>query len=675
MALQQMIHRQPVSLAVLSEFVSLKDLVSLLTALQQHGGAEIMFVPVSTSRVSGVVERSLRKRSTQLDLLSFKNFQLVRYGDAQMQAMRSLLRSVHVAIQALPVDFGRFKGAARSVFSEVTIEEGSCEFTVAACSFTFIMQQVSCTHCERISLLSCTRCKEMLGTCKECSQICPVNDCPSRRVCDDCAVIHVDTEDIVGCVDCRFLCGDCTTYLPVSMLACCDAEACINDTPANRCLDCQEDLGIDTRECTQCHAFFCFECKDFRFCALCERPRCISCDGYFDCMACNLSFCKACEPSFTCAACQTTFCIECRQLFLCIGCGQDYCEPCVALQPYNLCCECDVACCSCTQYVTCEGCDATICASCAAVNEANSFLLLESVCGPSLSHLDDYLLDCDSQASGPRHICSECVEVDTIHCGGCGIARYSVFRSHESSFSFSWCERCGGSLCGVCFSALNVCHQSCDDCGQVGCALCEGRCCCCDAYLCKADCCCGRLDPCSGCGGDVCAACSSGLKCPTCAQVHCVACSESLCEACDEAACPRCAEGLVVDCAACKKSYHRACVDFVECEGCFEEHCVNCVEDSLLCLACGKRCPVCTCEKEMFTCRLCEHSFCACTDKYTCGVSLWLPTSSFSLCDCGHDFCSACAGLHEGGGHTPCTTASQSTGSSDSDSEEDGERD
>lgn len=112
--LQQMVQRQLVGLAVLAEFVNLKDLISLLTALQQQEGGEVKFVPVSTALVLGVVKRSLRIMSTKQNLLSFQHFQLMRYGDAQMQALRSLLRGVHLAIAAVPFDLGNFGGKTRA---------------------------------------------------------------------------------------------------------------------------------------------------------------------------------------------------------------------------------------------------------------------------------------------------------------------------------------------------------------------------------------------------------------------------------------------------------------------------------------------------------------------------------------------------------------------------------
>lgn len=704
-----MVERQPVGLAVLAEFVNLKDLISLLTALQHQEGGEVKFVPVSTALVLDVVKRSLRIMSTKQNLLSFQHFQLMRYGDAQMQALRSLLRGVHLAIAAVPFDFGKFrwKDQSRSnAFTEVVVSGGRCKFTVGACSFTFSHKHCYCDNCERISLLSCTQCEELLQYCRDCSSSCPVASCVSGRVCDECSVVQAETEKILGCVACRFCCDDCGQCLPLPLRTRCDARICLNDTPASRCYECQEEAGIESRECNQCQGRYCEDCQMFVFCALCGEGRCDLCDGTFSCTVCVESYCKACEPSFSCAVCDNTFCIDCKESRQCFNCAVEHCAQCVE---YSQCCECGSCRCPCTNYSDCDGCGLEMCATCVVKNSGK--------------------LDC---VTCSKVMCSQCSHGHFVQCATC-----ENLCCPSLTEGFFQCGGCDISLCQVCSSHAEVCQKCCPVCKQITCNVCEDVCCCCQLARCGK---CSAYACCSVCQEDMCASCSDSSACPLCGEAVCTVCSaESVCAG-REGLCSSCTESDFLDCAACDTSYHRAGREFRQCEGCGEDHCLQCIEQTRRCSECDNSCAICTCpcaisadtdcagcgstlchfcvwrftihgagwgdmfcvscnkitcrecevtcgecdiircnecvangfgcdeilcaaceaafanceafqeeggpnkRPEMFSCRLCEQSFCPCTAKYTCGHNLLLS----NCCDCGCDFCPSCALQHDG---------------------------
>lgn len=188
------------------------------------------------------------------------------------------------------------------------------------------------------SLLCCTHCHDLLGTCFFDANECSMKDCACGRVCAAC-FHHDDTKNQfgkqvgLGCKGCDFDCVNCHATKAAAYKAGCSISYC-NFHPsrgivnADTCIECAEE-AVDFSRCSECNQVF---CQDHTYtCETCHKIYCPDETAYIE-FECSICFDVEHLCSNACSRPNKTLCPLCG-VTRCLMCDMSYCERC-----YTSCC-------------------------------------------------------------------------------------------------------------------------------------------------------------------------------------------------------------------------------------------------------------------------------------------------------------------------------------------------
>ena len=325
-------------------FLSVKDVVALLTALRKLLKLEFF---LSTVHKSQVLALALRGANT---------YQRVNMLAGTVEVLRPLTRPAlrHFAafVGVIPAEIMR-SDLDWMCDDDWEVTGGSTLTVTHGASGMRLC--VPCAVCsggndddDDCGTLVLTRCNACCLTRHECSSCCGTCDSCEENVCRACLLESTTTEEAM-CRSCGFLCGG----------AC--EELCHFDNGSSFC-----EGASDTRPCPHNLGIRCDDCREgMDCCTNCGRTTCIACSAVSFCTRCEENYCLTCRPSTACLGCGEAECLICRDdsMVECSTCLEFYCEGCAETMRYCHCCErAYCALCPLSNLASCPSCDDLFCA-------------------------------------------------------------------------------------------------------------------------------------------------------------------------------------------------------------------------------------------------------------------------------------------------------------------------
>ena len=348
-------------LSQVAHFLTLKDIVTLLSALRYSVGSTKLPMLVASAELLSTIVRRAVEPSICVDSRLMRWTQISHAQHEQMVALDEL-RMLHHLCSAIPTDLrltsdgrcylmlgSRYAPMASSQSFWSTAQGVCATIVFSACiqnrgvGVEAMMDCRRCSHsgCLSAVLRTCPACKEICSSCQREKHAKKCNAC-NQDVCRECVVpdetiIDDDPAEYSLCTACGFQCFVCFSAIRNMDRFVCSAGADCR-TPNRPCSDCVfENDAMPTVGCERCDREWCEGCVQLPVCSGCNHLRCEECVPVRRCGECNLAFhdsyhgqleCWMNNGGDSCDVCEVDKCENCSDIRFCEYCNHTICPLC-----------------------------------------------------------------------------------------------------------------------------------------------------------------------------------------------------------------------------------------------------------------------------------------------------------------------------------------------------------